>query len=211
MKSSISILWIALLVASLSAADYRIKTVDVLPIETYPARITLEGVTVAVDPYDTNEKSFTAFDVKKMNTQGYFPLHVIIKNETRSFLKIRTLNVVLLTSSGQQLYSTPSTVVVDDVIGSGLTSRIPIVGSEDSSTSTRPGSPLSDFNGKELTNRFLDPGTVSSGFLFFFTQDPKTNPFAGSTLYIPKLEEEGTNKSLGPFFIPLGPALSPSE
>jgi hypothetical protein len=211
MKTSISILWFVLLGASFSAAEYRIKTVDVLPIETYPARITLEGVTIAADPYDTNEKSFSAFDVKKMNTQGYFPLRVIIKNDTKSFLKIRTLNVTLITASGQQLYSTPSTVVVNDVIGSGLTSRIPIVGSSDPTTSTKAGSPLSDFAGKELTNRFLDPGTVSNGFLFFFTPDSKKNLFAGSTLYIPKLEEEGTNKALGPFFIPLDPALSQSE
>lgn len=206
-----SILWIVLLTTSPLALDYRIKTVELLPIKSYTAKTTLSGVTIAADPYDTNEKCSLAFDVKKLNSQGYFPLHVIIKNESESFLKIRTLNITLITESGQQLYTTPATIVVDDVIGGGFSSRIPLVGSSDLSTSTKTGSPLWDFTNKELTNRYVDPGTVTSGFLFFYAQDPKQNLFAGSTLYIPKLEEESSSNTLGPFFIPLNPALSSSK
>ena len=202
---------LSLAAASVFALDYRIKTVKILPIESYPARTTVDGVTIAADPYDTDEKSLSAFDIKKLNSNGYFPLHIIIKNDTTLFLKIRTLNVTLVTASGQQLYTTPATVVVDDVVNSGLTSRIPIVGSSDSATSTKTGSPLSDFTGKELTNSFVDPGTVTAGFIFFFTQDPKKNLFSGSRLFIPKLEEEGSSKTLGPFYIPLNPALSKAK
>jgi hypothetical protein len=211
MKILVSVLGIFLFAATPLALDYRIKTVELLPIESYPARTTLGGVTIAADPYDTNEKSFLAFDVKKLNSQGYFPLRIIIKNESKSFLKISTRNITLITASGQQLYTTPATLVVNDVIDSGLTSHIPLVGSGDLTTSTKTGSPLWDFTNKELTNRYLDPGTVSDGFLFFFTQDPKQNLFVGSTLYIPKLEEEGASKTLGPFFVPLNSALSSSK
>ena len=193
------------------AADYRIKTVKIEPIESYPARTAIGDVTIAADPYPNDEKSYTAFDVKKLNSRGYFPLHVIIHNSSRDFLKVATRNIILVTSSGQHLYTTPSTVLVDDVIGKGFGSRIPIVGSEDLSISAKPGSPLSDFAAKELTNRVVDPGAVSDGFLFFFTDEPKKNLFAGSTLYIPKLEAEGTGKSLGPFSIPLDPALAPQK
>jgi hypothetical protein len=197
--------------ALLTAADYRIKTVKIAPIESYPARTAIGGVTIAADPYSTNEKSYTAFDVKKLNSQGYFPLHVIIQNASRDFLKITTRNIILVTASGQHLYTTPSTVLVEDVVGQGFGSRIPIVGSDDLSISAKPGSPLSDFATKELTNRVVDPESVSDGFLFFFTDQPKNNPFAGSTLYIPKIEAEGTGRSLGPFSIPLAPALAPSK
>ncbi len=211
MKIPMSILWMALFAANPFALDYRIKVVELLPIESYPARTILGGVTIAVDPYDTNEKSFSAFDVRKLNSQGYFPLRIIIKNDSKSFLKISTMNITLITASGQQLYTTPATVVVDDVIGSGFTSRIPLVGSSDMATSTKTGSPLWDFTNKELTNRYLDPGTVADGFLFFFTQDPGQNLFAGSTLYIPKLEDESASTALGPFFVPLNSALSSSK
>jgi hypothetical protein len=73
--------------------------------------------------------------------------------------------------------------------------------------STKFGSPLSDFTAKELTNRLVDPGSVTDGFLFFFTSAPKDDFFSGTTLYIPKLEEEGTRTGFGPFAIRLDPAL----
>ena len=43
--------------------DYQLKTPKILPVEAYPARSTSGGITVAADPYPTDEKSFTAFDV----------------------------------------------------------------------------------------------------------------------------------------------------
>jgi hypothetical protein len=191
----------------LIGAEYQIKTVKVLPIESYPARATVGSVTIAADPYTTDERSYSAFDIKNLNSRGYFPIHVIIKNTSSDFLTLRTRNVVLITAEGRQLYTTPATIVVEDVVGSGLASRLPLMKGRDQSTSTKVGSPLSDFTAKELTNRLVDPGAVSDGFLFFFTPDPKKSIFPGSTLYVPKLEEEGTKKALGPFSIPLDPAL----
>ncbi len=211
MRPKLGILWILFGPMLLSAFDYQVKTVKVLPIESYPAQVTLGGVTIAADPYSTDDKSFSAFDVKNLNSRGYFPLHVIIRNASSDFLTIHTRNVVLITASGQQLYTTPATVIVDDVFKASLVSKLPKMKSHDLSTSTKPGSPLSDFTGKELTNRFLDPGKVIDGFLFFFTPEPKKNVFEGSTLYIPKIEEEGTRKVLGPFSIPLDPALKSSK
>jgi hypothetical protein len=211
MKTFTGGLWILCGTILLLASDYEVKTVKVLPVESYPARAMLGGVTIAADPYSTNERSFSAFDVKNLNSRGYFPVHVIIWNGSQDFLTIRTRNVILITASGQQLYTTPATVVVEDVIKASLVSKLPKMKSHDLSTSTKAGSPLADFTTKELTNRLVDPGTATDGFLFFFTTEPKKNLFAGSTLYIPKLEAEGSHKALGPFSIPLDPALSSSK
>ncbi len=193
MKITVFALFLACGAAILLAGDYRIKEVKVQPIESYPARIEIGGVTIAADPYTSDEKTFTAFDIKNLNSRGYFPIHVVIRNGSEKYLSIKTRNVILITPSGKHLYATPVTVLVEDVIGS--------------KPSEKPGSPLSDFTGKEMTNRLIDPGTVEDGFLFFFTPAPKKDFFAGSTLYIPKLEEEGTRKPLGPFAIPLDSAL----
>jgi hypothetical protein len=181
----------------LTASGYIIKEVKVLPIESYPARIEISGLTVAVDPYSTNEKSYTAFDVKHLNTEGYYPLHVIIKNSTSKFYSLKSQHIYMETSSRKKLYSTPATIMVDDVVRSGLAPKM--------SKKLGTGSPLSDFLSKELTNRTVDPGTTSDGFLFFYTSTPRVNPFAGATFVIPKLEEEGARKSLGPFYIPIDP------
>jgi len=64
-----------------------------------------------------------------------------------------------------------------------------------------------DFTSKELVVASIDPGATVDGFLFFFTDIRKKNILAGSSLYIPKLEEEGTKKPYGPFTIRLDQAL----
>jgi hypothetical protein len=202
-------IWILLSSAILIALEYEIKTVKVLPIESYPAQATAGGVTIAADPYATNRKSMTAFDVKNLNSRGYFPLHLVIQNKSQTFLFMRTRDIILINSSGQHLYTTPAAVVVEDVVGSNEVNRFPSMKSHDPSITSKVGSPLSDFTNKDIANRLLEPDTVSDGFIFFFAPSPQKNFFAGSTLYIPRLEEEGTRKALGPFSIPLDPALSP--
>jgi hypothetical protein len=211
MKSLLIIFWVLLLETSLLAVDYQAKTVKILPIESYPARISLGDVTIAVDPYSTDEKSLSAFDVRDLNSRGYFPIHVIVKNDSQMLLTVRTREVTLVTASGQQLYTTPAAVVSEDVFKAGQLKKLPLIKSHNKSASTKSGSPLADFTGKDITNRMVDPGSVSDGFLFFFTPTPKKNLFRGSTLLVPKLEVESTHKILGPFSIPLEPAFSTSK
>jgi len=205
MKTAIRVFILFLLVHALSAADYKIKIVEVQPIESYPAQATVGGITIAANPYSTDAESATAFDIKKLNSRGFFPLHVIIKNESSSYLTIRTRNVLLFTPDGEQLYSTPAAIVVDSLSRAGLTKKEPA--KSDEPETAQKVSPLVDFTSKELIAASIDPGAVVDGFLFFFTEKPKKNIFAGSSLYIPKLEEEGTKKPFGPFTIRLDVAL----
>jgi len=115
MKIAIRILLLLLFVQAPWAADYRIKVVEVRPMESYPARVSVDGITIAANPYSTDAESAVAFDVKNLNSRGYFPVHVIIKNETSYYLTIRTRNVLLFTPEGEQLYATPAAIVVDSV------------------------------------------------------------------------------------------------
>ena len=117
----------------LMAGDYKIKSVPVLPIESYPAQVTAGKVTIAADPYSTDEKSFKAFDAKNLNSRGFFPIHIIIRNSSSTYLTIRTKNVILITSSGEQLYTTSSALVVEDVYG--LSNKTPPKKSKDSKDS----------------------------------------------------------------------------
>ena len=193
--------------ARVLASDYQLKTVKVLPIESYPARKTIGEITIAIDPYTTDEKTYTAFDIKDLNSRGYYPIHVIILNGSQSYVSVRTRDVTLMTSDGQKLYTTPATIVVQDVVKGGLISKLPKMKSHDQSTSTKTGSPLLDFTGKELTNRQIEPGAVSDGFIFFYTPEPKKTFFAGSTLLIPQVMDESSHKPMGLFEIPLDAAL----
>jgi len=205
MKTVLRLFLLLLFVQAPLAADYRIRIVKVKPIESYPAQTSVDGITVAANPYSTDAESATAFDVKNLNSRGYFPVHVIIKNETSSYLRVSTRNVLLFTPGGEQLYSTPAAIVVDNVIKSGLTRKEPT--KSDVPEDLKNGSPLMDFTSKELVTASVNPGDVVDGFLFFFTENRKKNLFAGSSLYIPRLEEEGTKKPFGPFTILLDQAL----
>ena len=205
MKTVIRVFFLLSLVQALQAADYKIKTVEIQPIESYPAQTTVGGITIAANPYSTDAESFTAFDIKNLNSRGFFPVHIIIKNETSSYLIIRTRNVLLFTPNGEQFYSTPAAIVVDNISRAGLTKKEP--SKSDEPETSQKVSPLVDFSSKELVAASIDPGAIVDGFLFFFTERRKTNIFAGSSLYIPRLEEEGTKKPFGPFTIRLDQAL----
>lgn len=211
MKTLMGILWMICGILLLTAGDYVVKPVKIEPIESYAARTTVGSITIAADPYSIDEKSYTAFDVKKLNSRGYFPVHVIIQNTSNEFLIVRTRNILLITSSGEQLYTTPVSVLLEDLFKAGSVDKLSQSEASESSKKAKAGTPLSDFMNKDLTNKLINPGEISSGFLFFTNPDPKQNIFTGSTLFIPKIEEEGTRKSIGPFSIPLDPALSLSK
>jgi hypothetical protein len=188
------------------ASDYRVKPVRLLPIESYPSQMTTSGITIAADPYYTDEKSYTVFDIRDLNSRGYFPVNIIIRNMTSSYVQVRTQNVVLLTSDAQSLYPTSSTLLVEDVIKAGFISKLPKMSSHDQTTSTKEGSPLIDFTTKELKNEPIDPGATVNGFLFFYCAEKKKNILAGGALIIPPLTVKGGQKGIGPFSITLNPA-----
>lgn len=208
MKRALASLISTCLIAGLVVAgDYVIKNVVVRPIETYPLRMSLDNITIAAEPYLTDEQSFTAFDVKDLNSRGYFPIHVIIQNSSRHYLALSTRNIVLEWESGLQLYTTPATLVVQDVVKGSLLARLPRIQSNDRAASARKGSPLADFTAKELTNRGIEAGTVSHGFLFFYSRALKKDQFSGARLVIPTISLEDAQQQLGPFRIPLNPPL----
>lgn len=201
---------IFLLTPLLLASDYTVKQIEVLPIDSYPAKTTVDKITVAADPYPDNAKSFTAFDVKNLNSRGYFPVNLIIRNDSQYYLKLKTQNIFLETRLGELLYSTPAAMVVEDLVGNKYVDSLTHL-KDGERLSETVASPLSDFTTKGLNNVLLEPGKVQSGFLFFYTEKHKRSLFIGSTLHIPNLKEEGTGRSFGPFDIPLDPALSDSK
>jgi hypothetical protein len=186
--------------------EYRVKPVRLLPIESYPSQMTVGGITIAADPYYTDEKSYSVFDIKALNSRGYYPVNIIIRNKTSNYVQVRTQNIVLLTAEAQSLYPTSSTLLVEDVIKVGFISKLPKMSSHDQATSTKEGSPLIDFTTKELKNEPIDPGTTVNGFLFFYSAEKKKNILSGGALIIPPLTVEGGQKGIGPFSIALNPA-----
>jgi hypothetical protein len=192
------ILGCAIVAAGFAADVYRIKMVNILPIESYAAQKEISGITVALDPYSTNDKSFTAFDVKTLNSHGCYPLHIIIKNSTTRYLTLRTQDIYLITNTKERRYPYPASLIVEQITLSGLLPK--------PKNKAEGGTPLADFASKQLSNRTIDPGAISDGFLYFPTSTPRVDLFAGATLFIPKFVDEATQKQIGPFEILIAPA-----
>lgn len=191
MSKPLNLCLLVLMAPLAASAQYQIKQVQVLALESYPNRVTVGPLTVAVDPYGTDERSFQVFDIKDLNSRGYHPLHVILLNRGNEYLSLRTRTVTLVTESGQGLFTTSAAILVEDVAKGGFSDKSSKNRGEDG------GSPLADFSGKELTSRQIEPGRTVDGFLFFFSQDKGKNIFAGAKLRVPDVFYEGTRKPVG--------------
>lgn len=193
---------VPLLLTLLSGVPLPVAGYQAQPLESYRARATVGGVTVAVEPYGSDEKSAAAFDLRDLVKRGYFPVYVAIRNETSDYISISTRKVLLSTHFGQSFYTTPAAIVVEDITGGGGFSRTPK--SRDAAEGKGGQISLLDaLTGKELQNGQVEPGGTVQGFLFFFTPTPRQDFFAGSKLTIPGLTNRGTGRDIGPFEIPL--------
>ncbi len=180
---------LTLLLLLLSGAA-RADATQARPIESYAARATVGGVTVAAEPYGS-EKISDAFDVHDLAKRGYFPLYIAIRNQTQDYVSISTRKVILLTSSGQPLYTTSAALLVDDVTrGGGFKGK-------------GGSSVLDALTARELRNGQIEPGETVEGLVFFFTTAPRKDFFAGAKLTVPGLTNRTTGRDIGPFEIPL--------
>lgn len=209
MKKPIILLFI-LMPLLIVASDYTVKPVEVMPIDSYPSRVSTDDITVAADPYPDDKKSSQAFDVENLNSKGFFPVHLIIRNDSPYYVKLKIQNVSLETRLGDHLYSTPATMVVEALIGNKYADSLSHLKDGDR-LSDKVATPLADFTNKELKNSLLEPGSIESGFLFFYSDKNKRSLFIGSTLRVPVLYEEGTDKTFGPFEITMDPSLGIQE
>ena len=133
----------------LFAIDYSVQKVEVLPIDSYPAHITTDDISIAADPYPDDEKSSKAFDVTNLNSRGFFPIHVIIRNDSPYYLKIKTQNIYLENRLGEFLYSTPAALVVEDLVGDRYVNSMSSL-KDGERLSDKVATPLSDFTTKAL-------------------------------------------------------------
>jgi hypothetical protein len=163
-------------------------------------------ITVAADPYFSDTKAYKAFDERKLNSKGYFPVHVIIHNSTSNEISLRTLAIVLIGDGEKQFYTTPAAVLVEDVFDTNWQKKQPETRYREGPGRIKIGSPLVDFTTKELTNQSIAPGSVASGFLYFFLGKVEADLLQSFSLSIPEFIEERSQEKLGPFSIPLNAA-----
>jgi hypothetical protein len=178
---------------STTLAGYKSIKVKVDPAKTYPFHQSQGNVTIAVDPYESDEKIKTAFDVKGMEKLGIIPVNIIITNEGEDPISVSGQDVNLLDVKNQSIESTPLEEVVRLILNKG----------KEPSASGRSRSPIplprrdsqrgdtfeiqTDFTNKALKEARVAPKSTASGFVFFRLPS-KQMKLSGYKIYIPEIK-----------------------
>src|SRR5262249_58482403 len=80
-RTYVQIVTALLMLVTVAFASYKSIKIKVDPAASYAFHVTQGQVTIAADPYETNEKVKTAFDLKDLDKLGVVPVNVIISNE----------------------------------------------------------------------------------------------------------------------------------
>ena len=183
-------------IAAAFAAD-KDRPFHVGPVEGYPGRQTQAGVTVAADPYGTEEKAQTAFGKLVPYKYGILPVLVVVKNESPKAIRLDRLKAEYVGRNRERVDATPARDVRylngprRPAVTTGPTGA-PRVG--------KHKNPLDawEIEGRAFAAKMLPPGQTASGFFYF-----QTGLQRGATVYLTGLSEADTGTELFYFEVPL--------
>lgn len=154
------------------------------PAKTYPAHDShdADGVTVAIDPYDTAEKRQT-FSVDWME-RGYVPVFVVITNDSDQPISLPDMKAQLVTTSRTKLL--PATT--DDLYRrlsnpqrATIPSPLPLPGKKIKGSVSKKA--LDEIDASRFSARAVEPHSTQSGFLFFDVSDV-SSPLPGANFFL---------------------------
>ena len=191
-----------------ASGAYKNLSVKVGPAESYAARQSQGPVTIAADPYPTETRIRTAFDVKGLSKMGLVPINLIISNQGPDSLSVNGATITMLDPEYGSLQAVPPKEVVNMVLRQArgrprTLDRFPL-------PRTRiPGSRLekrafeieTDFIRKSLKRR-IRPRATTWGFVFFQIPERKSR-LNGYKIIIPDVTNDKTQQQLLYFDIEL--------
>ena len=191
MKAVLSFVLFFLFSMGGGCAKYKPLHVDVRPVDRYENRIEYNGLSIAVDPFDTPEKAESAFymDITQKN---YKPLHIIIHSRSSDNFLIQRQSVYLSSLSEADLYPVESSYVYSKFEYSPMLRAILLGGifsfwkADDANEKMK-----ADWYSKQLPSEVtLRKGRRLSGFAFFET----ANRLQGKTVNIPVINLSNNSK-----------------
>ena len=202
-------LW-CLLPAWSAWGGYKNLAVKVGPVEGYASRQSQGPVTIAADPYPSETRIRTAFDVKGLSKMGLVPINLIISNQGPDSLSIDGATITLLDPEYGSLQALPPKEVVGMILRQDRRNRSPLgriplpragIGRGRSRVEKQVFEIEDDFTRKSLKRR-IRPRATAWGFVFF--QLPERKPrLTGYKIIIPDIENNRTKQKLLYFDIEL--------
>lgn len=169
------------------------------PAESYGTKQTIQGLTIAVQPFDDPEEAKTAFGKLNPYEHGVLPVLVVMKNNGQGTVRFENMQVIYVAPRGRKVEATPAGDVM--YVKAGGRPKV-------SNSPIPTGGPRIKVAKNPLKNeviiergfsaKMLPPGDSAYGFFYF-----QTGHSRGTSLYISGIREANTGKELFYFEIPL--------
>ncbi len=190
--------------------DYKPRRWEAGARESYPARLTSQGVTIAVQAMYTDRMAASVFDVDDMVTRGIMPLAVVVFNDNAFPVEVEGDTIEWI-SEGRHVRTLAPEQAAMICLQKGkrnvLVPRLP--------TPRIPGAAkidqraLDDFRQKFLGKRTVAGGGKEAGFLYLAAPAGDLRELVrGSRVYIPGLRRRDDGSSLIFFEIDMEPSLA---
>lgn len=168
------------------------------PVTEYPHRLASEKVTIAAQPFVTDEETKEPFGKLNPWRYGVLPILVVIQNDGADVLRVDHIKVSYVLPDNTRVEATPASDV-KYVLGVKTPTHIP-----GSSLPIHLGSKKSPLNeweieGRAFAAKVVPPGQSASGF-FYFQVDTTSE---AATVYIDGLKNAASGKDLYYFEIPM--------
>jgi len=188
-------------------AGYKARPWSVRPRESYPARLTSEGVTIAVEPLFSDALAARVFDKADVVTRGIMPLGIGIFNDNDFPIEVDGLSIELIHDRDRTRTLMPQEVVyrLFKKDKSWLIPQIPGL-----SKSNLNADALEDFDHKFLMKKMVAGHGAEGAFLYLHIPESKDlrSYLSDATVYIPNIYRRDVGSRLIFFEIGLRDALS---
>jgi len=165
-------------------------------IDKYANKQSNQGVTIAAQPYDNPDDLKIAFGKLNPYEHGVLPVLVLIRNDSKTALKMDGLQTMYMAPRGRKIESTPPKDVM--LLEGTRAKRGPTItgGIKIKVQKSKLNDPV--IEERAFAAKMLPPGDTAYGFVYF-----QTGYSRGTSLYLSGLSEAGTGKALFFFEVPL--------
>lgn len=195
MSRLIKTLVLSLSIVALYGGDKDAPAFKPGPASSYETKLTIDKLTIAAEPYISDDKTREAFGNLNPYEYGILPVLVVMQNDGDKVLRLDRMKVEYVIPRGDRIEATPPGDVpyVRPPKRPNVANPLPIP--------RRKGkNPLQklEIESRSFAARMLPPGQSAYGFFYF-----QTGHRPGATLYLTGIYEAATNKDLFYFEVPL--------
>ena len=193
--------WLLALSVSIAAAlgaDNDKGKFVVRPANEYPHQ-TIQKVTIAAQPFETDAETQEAFGKVNPYRLGVLPVLIVIQNDSADAIKVDTAKFVYVLPDRTRVEATPA-ADVKYIHGARAPKEVnkPLGGI---AVGKSPKNPLAEWEieGRSFSAKMIPAGESASGFVYFQTQLTS----AAASVYISGLTDPVTRQELFYFEIPM--------